>query len=213
MLTRSSPGSGRSERRRHDWSLVFLEGGRVLETSWLATSPSQGLSRHVRTQKRRSASKVAASRVGVLSPSTPAPWAMLQALFNFARARALQAPVIFVSSSLFVAWYGVYDLSYITTCTVIRHQPRDQRKHCRYGGHLIGVGAALGFLSLRFPRRAFFEAVSKGSVSALPWSAAAASIGASGATGGFAASCVQRSCAAATRSAASQTGADPALEA
>lgn len=119
---------------------------------------------------------------------------VLQSVFAFARARALQAPVTFVGISGVAAWYGIYDISYLTTTTLIGHSAADQSFGCRAGGHATGCALGAAVIALRFPRAAFSQAFSRADFMAAPWSAACAVVATSAGLGGVAGAVAQRSC-------------------
>eukprot|EP00302_Diacronema_sp_CCMP2436_P004949 CAMPEP_0179908486 /NCGR_PEP_ID=MMETSP0982-20121206/44571_1 /TAXON_ID=483367 /ORGANISM="non described non described, Strain CCMP 2436" /LENGTH=63 /DNA_ID=CAMNT_0021809599 /DNA_START=34 /DNA_END=226 /DNA_ORIENTATION=- len=56
------------------------------------------------------------------------------AAFAFLRARAVQAPLTFVGVSACAAWYGVYDLAYLGSATVLRHSSADQPSAAAWAG-------------------------------------------------------------------------------
>jgi len=115
-------------------------------------------------------------------------------VFAFARARAMQAPLTFVGVSGCAAWYGVYDLAYLTTSTIIGHSTVGQSLGCRAGGHAAGCALGGAVVALRFPRAAISLAVSRGQFMQAPWSAALAVLGSSAGLGGLAGAVAQKSC-------------------
>lgn len=116
---------------------------------------------------------------------------VLQGLFAFARARALQAPLTFLGISGLAAWYGVYDLAYLATATAVGRSA-DKSLGCRMGGHAAGCALGATVLALRFPRAALSQAVSRGHLMAAPWSDAALVVASSAGVGGAAGAVAQR---------------------
>mmetsp|Transcript_8105 Transcript_8105/g.21357 ORF Transcript_8105/g.21357 Transcript_8105/m.21357 type:complete len:124 (+) Transcript_8105:52-423(+) len=116
------------------------------------------------------------------------------AAFAFLRARAVQAPLTFVGVSACAAWYGVYDLAYLGSATVLRHSSADQPISCRLGGHGCAFGLAAAIIGLRFPQAAISQALSRGQFMQAPWTDATLVLAGSAGLAGVTATVVQRAC-------------------
>jgi hypothetical protein len=115
-------------------------------------------------------------------------------MLAFARARALQAPLTFVGISGLVTWYGVYDLSYLTSSTVLRNFPERQPLSCRIGGHAAGCAVGAAVVAVRFPQAALVRAVSRGAFMQAPWTEAMAVLAGSAGVAGLVGAGTQRWC-------------------
>lgn len=119
---------------------------------------------------------------------------MLGPALAFLRARALQAPLTFFGLSALAASYGVYDLTYLTTATLVRLTTADKTVSCRAGGHAVGLSIAAAVAAARFPRKPILAALSSGQLMQAPWSDGIIVLGAAAGLAGAAAACAQKTC-------------------
>jgi hypothetical protein len=113
---------------------------------------------------------------------------------SFLRARALQAPLTFCGLSALAAGYGVHDLSYLATATLVRCSTVDKTVSCRAGGHAVGLSLGVAILAARFPRKPIFAALTNGKLWQAPWSDGILIFWASSGIAGAVAACAQKAC-------------------
>ena len=96
--------------------------------------------------------------------------------------------------SLTVTWYGLYDVAYLTTSTVIRHSPEKRSLQCRLGGHAVGCAVGAALLWSRFPYSTLMKEISTGHYMRVPLTDILMTLGGSSIASGTVSAGAQAAC-------------------